>query len=58
MKIFRPITEKYHGYTEGETGRPIQRHGEHLCFYKKGFWKRNDRKKFFREIFKNDEQEY
>ena len=50
MKIYRPKTERWHNYSEGDCGSPIQRHGEHLNYYKKGFWKRNDRKKYFRKL--------
>lgn len=52
MKIPRPKTEKYHNYEEGDCGKPIDRKGIHLCFFKKGSWKRVDRKKFFRNYFK------
>ena len=54
MKTSRPKTESYHNYSEGDCGSPISRHGKHLCFYKKGFWKRNDRKKFFKRVLKMD----
>lgn len=49
-KISRPKTESWHNYAEGDCGKPIDRHGKHLCYYKKGFWKRYDRKKFLRRI--------
>jgi len=52
MKISRPKTSSYHNYSEGDCGSPIDRHGKHLYYYKKGFWKRNDRKKFIRKILK------
>ena len=52
MKIPRPKTEKYHNFQEGDCGRPIDKHGRHLYYFKKGFWKKNDRKKFFRHLFK------
>lgn len=39
MKISRPKTEKYHNWQDGN--------------YKKGFWKKYDRKKFFRNFFKH-----
>ncbi len=42
MKIARPKTESYHNFEEGDCGKPQANH------FKKGFWKRNDRKKFFR----------
>lgn len=45
MKIARPKTEKYHNYEEGDCGHPEDNH------FKKRFWKRHDRKKFFRQIF-------
>ena len=48
-------TDKYHRFAEGDSGKPIQRKGKHLCYFKKGFWKKHDRKKFFRQIFKNEE---
>jgi hypothetical protein len=52
MKISRPKTEKWHNYAEGDCSSPIDRHGEHLRYFKKGFWKRYDRKKFLRNIAK------
>ena len=53
MKVSRPKTESYHNYQEGDVGSPIQRHGSHLNYFKKGFWKRYDRKRFFRKIIKS-----
>lgn len=50
MKIFKPKTEKWHNYDEGDSAHPIDKHGKHLYFYKKGWWKRYDRKKFFRKL--------
>jgi hypothetical protein len=50
MKISRPKTESYHNYQEGDCGKPIDRKGKHLCYYKKGWWKKHDRKKFFRRL--------
>jgi len=50
MKISRPKTESYHNYQEGNCGSPIDRHSKHLCYYKKGDWKRIDRKKYLRNI--------
>ena len=50
MKISRPKTEKWHSYSEGDCGRPIDRKGKHLCYYKKKFWKKSDRKKYLRKI--------
>ena len=47
MKLARPKTEKYHNYQEGDCGSPIEN------YYKKGFWKRNDRKKYLKNIVKN-----
>jgi len=52
MKISRPKTEKWHNYAEGDCGHPINRHGKHLQYFKKGFWKKYDRKKFLRDIVK------
>ena len=52
MKLARVKTEKWHNYEEGDVGSPINRHGKHLCYFKKGFWKRFDRKKFLRNISK------
>lgn len=46
MKIKRPKTEKYHNWEEGDVRKPIEN------FFKKGFWKRYDRNKFFRKLFK------
>ena len=54
MKISRPKTEKWHNYEEGDVQSPIDRHGKHLCYFKKGFWKRYDRKKFLRNILKQE----
>lgn len=56
MKIARPRTEQYHINQEGDVGSPIQRHGEHLHFYKKGFWKRYDRKKYIKRLLNQDSQ--
>ena len=46
MKIVRPKPEKWHNYEEGNVGRPVK------AYFKKGFWKRYNRKKFFRKILK------
>ena len=46
MKVFRPRTEKWHNYAEGDCGKPIEN------FYKKKKWKRIDRKKYFRDLNK------
>ncbi len=48
MKIARPRTERWHNYHEGDCGKPIDRDGSNKAYFKKGFWKRYDRKKFFR----------
>ena len=48
MKIFKPKTESWHNFHEGDCGNPIDRKGRHLRFYKKGFWKRYDMKKYLR----------
>ena len=47
MKISIVKTEKYHNWEEGDCGSPIEN------FFKKGFWKRVERKKFFRRLFNN-----
>jgi len=52
MKISRPKTEKWHNWSEGDAGRPIDN------YYKKGFWKRYDRKKYFRNVLKQNEFTY
>lgn len=52
MKLSRPKTESYHTYAEGDCGKPINRDGSNKEFYKKGFWKRYDRKKFFRDLLR------
>lgn len=46
MKVSRPKTEKWHNYEEGDCGHPIN------DYFKKGFWKRYDRKRFFRKLKK------
>lgn len=48
MKVSRPKTEKWHNYDEGDCAKPIKKG----CYYKKGFWKRFDRKRWFRKLFK------
>lgn len=53
MKVFRPKTASYHNYEEGDCGHPIDRDGSNKRFFAKGWWKRWDRKKFFRRLFKN-----
>ena len=52
MQISRPKTVRWHKYEEGDCAKPISRDGSRKCFYKKGFWKRYDRKKFLRNILK------
>jgi hypothetical protein len=47
LKIARPKTEKWHNYQEGDCAKPIDK-----GYFKKGWWKRYDRKKFFRNISK------
>ncbi len=46
MKVARPKTAKYHNIEDGDTGRPERNH------FKKRFWKRFDRKRFFKALFK------
>lgn len=43
-------TSYWHNYSEGDCGKPIDRHGKHLCYYKKGFWKRYDRRKYLKKV--------
>ena len=52
IKIGRVKTEKWHNYEEGDCGAPLDRKGKHLCYFKKGWWKRYDRKKFLRRTKK------
>ena len=52
MKIARVRTESYHNYEEGDVYKPIDRDGSNKCYYKKGFWKKYDRKRFIRNILK------
>lgn len=52
MKVARPKTEKWHNHEEGDCGVPIDRKGKHLCYFKKGFWKRYDRKKYLKRTSK------
>lgn len=49
MKIARPKTEKWHNYD-------LYHSSKHEKYFSKGFWKRIDRKKFFRRLFKNDSE--
>ena len=44
MKVSRPKTEKYHNWE-------IDPSSKHESYFKKGFWKKYDRKKFFRRFF-------
>lgn len=53
MKKGRPKTEKWHSFDEGDARFPIDRHGKHLKYFKKGFWKKYDRKKFYRTLLKS-----
>lgn len=46
MKLARPKPEQWHNNYEGDCGKPI------MNFFKKGFWKRRDRKKFIRNFLK------
>ena len=55
MKIGRVKTEKWHNYEEGDCGAPLDRKGKHLCYFKKGWWKKYDRKKFLRRTKKRME---
>ena len=41
-------TESWHNHDEGDCAHPIDRDGSNKSFYKKGFWKRYDRKKFLK----------
>lgn len=52
MKVGKLMTESWHNYDEGDSGHPIDKKGKHLCFYKKGFWKRYDRKRAIRRAKK------
>ncbi len=51
MKKGNPKTSKWHKYEEGDCAAPIGRDGSKKCFYKKGFWKRYDRKKYYRNMY-------
>lgn len=46
----KPKTSKYHNWDEGDCGKPIKVG----YYYKKGFWKRYDRKKYYRNLFKRE----
>ena len=52
MNISRVKTEKWHKHEEGDCASPLNLHGKHLSYFKKGFWKRYDCKKFLRNIKK------
>ncbi len=45
MKVARPKTEKYHNWD-------LDTSSKNQDYFKKGFWKRIDRKKFFKRLFK------
>lgn len=49
MKIFRPKTEQYHNWEDHPN--------EVKNYFKKGFWKKSDRKKFFKRLFKQIKNE-
>lgn len=46
MKIARCKTEKYHNWD-------LEPSSKQPDYFKKGFWKRNDRKKFFKRFIKD-----
>jgi len=48
VKIPRPKTDKYHNWEEGDVSKPIK------DYFKKGWWKKKDRKRFFKKLFKNE----
>ena len=52
MKIGRVKTDKWHNYEEGDVGASLDRKGKHFCYFKKGWWKKYDRKKFLRRTKK------
>lgn len=52
MTIGRVKTERWHNYEEGDCKKPLSRKGNHLSYYKKGWWKRYDRKKYLRQTLK------
>lgn len=47
MKTGKPKTSRFHNYEEGDCGSPIDN------YFKKKFWKRTDRKKYFKRLFKD-----
>ena len=53
MKIPRVRTEAWHNDQEGEHVKPLKVGS----FYKKGFWKRYDRRKYIRNLLKQIEDE-
>jgi len=48
MKLGRPKTEKWHNNYEGDANIGHKKH-KNFRYFAKGFWKRYDRKKFYRE---------
>lgn len=50
MKISIVKTEKWHNYEEGDCAKPIDRNNKNKSYFKKGFWKKYDRKKYIRNI--------
>ena len=48
MKTSRPKTERWHNYEEGDCGNPIDN------YFKKGRWKRIDRKKYLKRIIEHE----
>ena len=48
MKISRVKTERWHTFDEGDCSRPLK-YGQ---YFKKGFWKKYDRKRFLKKILK------
>jgi hypothetical protein len=52
MKMSNPKTEQYHDYwDEGQHNPPYYR------WYKKGFWKREGRKKFIKNFLRESERD-
>lgn len=49
MKISRVKTERWHTFDEGDCSKPLKGNGQ---YFKKGFWKKYDRKKFLKKILK------
>lgn len=50
FEYMKPRTSKYHNWQEGDCGKPIKVG----YYYKKGFWKRYDRKRYYRNLFKKE----